>query len=96
MDNKNKRSIYALAVVGVVTSLLESGMIDQSPCGTGTCAEAALRYAQGQLGLGKPFVTESIIGTRFAGSVIAGTQIGSGSEVYPSVVPAAAGSAYII
>jgi proline racemase len=45
--------------------ILGDYMVDRSPCGTGTCAEVALRYARGQLGLGEPYVTESIIGTRF-------------------------------
>jgi proline racemase len=75
--------------------ILGDHMVDRSPCGTGTCAEAALRYAKGQLGLGKPFVTESIIGTRFAGSVIAETQVGSGLDIFPAVIPVVTGSAYI-
>ncbi len=54
-----------------------------------------LRYARGQLGLGEPFVTESIIGTRFTGSVIAETQVGSGLEVFPALIPKVSGSAYI-
>ena len=75
--------------------ILGDHMVDRSPCGTGTCAEAALRYARGQLGLGEPFVTESIIGTRFTGSVIAETQVGSGLEVFPAVIPKVSGSAYM-
>ena len=75
--------------------ILGDHMVDRSPCGTGTCAEAALRYARGQLGLDEPFVTESIIGTRFTGQVIAETQVGSGSEVFPAVIPKVTGSAYI-
>jgi proline racemase len=75
--------------------ILGDHMVDRSPCGTGTCAEVALRYARGQLGLGEPFVTESIIETRFTGQVIAETQVGSGSEVFPAVIPKVTGSAYI-
>ena len=75
--------------------ILGDHMVDRSPCGTGTCAEAALRYARGQMGLGEPFVTESIIGTRFTGQVIAETQVGGGSEVFPAVFPEVTGSAYI-
>lgn len=70
-------------------------MVDRSPCGTGTSAEVALRYARGQLGLGEPFVTESVIGTRFTGQVVAETQVGSASEVFPAVIPRVTGSAYI-
>ncbi len=75
--------------------ILGDHMVDRSPCGTGTCAEVALRYARGQLGLEEPFVTESIIGTRFTGQVTAETQVGSGSEVFPAVIPKVTGSAYI-
>jgi proline racemase len=75
--------------------ILGDHMVDRSPCGTGTCAEAALRYAWGQLGLGEVFVTESIIGTRFTGQVIADAQVGSGSEVFPAVIPKVTGRAYI-
>jgi len=75
--------------------VLGDHMVDRSPCGTGTCAEIALRYARGQLGLGEPFVTESIIGTRFTGQVIAETQVGSDSEIFPAVIPEVTGSAYI-
>jgi proline racemase len=75
--------------------ILGDHMVDRSPCGTGTCAEVALRYARGQLRLGQPFVTESIIGTRFTGQVVAEAQVGSGSEVFPSVIPRITGRAYI-
>jgi proline racemase len=75
--------------------ILGDHMIDRSPCGTGTCAEVALRYARGQLSLDELFVTESIIGTRFTGQVIAETQVGSSSEVFPAVIPKVTGSAYI-
>jgi proline racemase len=76
--------------------ILGDHMIDRSPCGTGTCAEAALRYAHGQLNIGDAFVTESIIGTRFTGQVIAETQVGSGSEVFSGVIPRVTGSAHIM
>lgn len=75
--------------------VLGDHMVDRSPCGTGTSAEAALRYARGQLGLGDSFVTESIIGTRFKGQVVAETQVGEGARVFPAVVPRVTGSAYI-
>jgi proline racemase len=45
--------------------------------------------------LDEPFETESIIGTRFTGQAIAETQVGSGSEVFPAVIPKVTGSAYI-
>lgn len=72
--------------------ILGDHMIDRSPCGTGTCAEVALRYARDQLRLGDKFVTESIIGTHFTGQVIAETQVGEG---FPAVIPVVTGSAFI-
>jgi proline racemase/trans-L-3-hydroxyproline dehydratase len=64
---------------------------DRSPCGTGTCARMAALFARGQLGLGEPFVHESIIGTRFAGRLLRSTTVGS----FPAVVPAITGQAFV-
>jgi proline racemase len=75
--------------------VLGDRMVDRSPCGIGTCAEMALRYARGQLDVGQPFVVESILGTRFAGRVVGETQVGSGAEALPAVRPQITGSAYI-
>jgi proline racemase len=75
--------------------ILGDHMIDRSPCGTGTSAEAALRHAQGRLKVGESFVTESIIGTRFIGEAFSETTVGSGAESFPAVIPRITGSAYI-
>ncbi|MFO7743410.1 MAG: proline racemase family protein [Anaerolineae bacterium] len=75
--------------------ILGDHMIDRSPCGTGTSAEAALRHAQGRLEVGGSFVTESIIGTRFTGRILAETTVGSGAESFPAVVPRITGSAHL-
>ncbi len=75
--------------------ILGDHMVDRSPCGTGTSAETALRYARGQLGLGDSFVTESIIGTRFTGQAVAETRVGRGAEVFPAVVPRITGRAHV-
>jgi proline racemase len=71
--------------------ILGDHMVDRSPCGTGTSAEAALRHAQGRLGIGESFVTESIIGTRFTGEVVAEAEVGG----FPAVIPRITGSAYL-
>ena len=75
--------------------ILGDHMVDRSPCGTGTSAETALRHARGELEVGESFVTESIIGTRFKGQVVAEAQVGSGSETFPAVIPRITGSAYV-
>ena len=71
--------------------LYSAEAIDRSPCGTGTSAEMAARFAKGQLKLGEEMVSESIIGSLFYGSLIETTQVGP----YPAVVPTIRGSAYI-
>ena len=43
------------------------GAIDRSPCGTGTSARMAQRFARGLLKQGERFVHESIIGSQFTG-----------------------------
>jgi 4-hydroxyproline epimerase len=59
--------------------------IDRSPCGTGTSARMAQRWAKGQLKLGESFVHESIIGSLFEGAVIAETKVGDRAGVVPTV-----------
>ena len=43
--------------------------IDRSPCGTGTSARMAQWYAKGKLKKGDAFIHESIIGSRFTGTI---------------------------
>ena len=67
------------------------GMVDRSPCGTGTCARLAHLFSKGDLNVGEVFVHESIIGTLFEGRVLEQTSVGS----YLAVIPEITGSAYI-
>ena len=67
------------------------GQVDRSPCGTGTSAKMAALYAKGHLDLRSPFVSESIIGTRFTGRLLREEQI----EGRTVVVPEIAGNAYV-
>lgn len=59
--------------------------IDRSPCGTGTSARLAHLHATGRLPVGKPFVHESYIGSRFTGRVEAETEVGGRPAIIPSV-----------
>src|SRR5450432_2131021 len=68
-----------------------TGVLDRSPCGTGTCAKMAALHAKGQLGLGQDFVHEGILGTTFTGRLIEETQVGP----YRAVVPTLSGQAWI-
>ncbi len=85
-------------VVTVSTSILDwnkpstwTGVIDRSPCGTGTCAKMAALYAKGQLGLNEDFLHEGILGTVFTGRLIEETRVGP----YRAVVPTIGGTAWI-
>ncbi|MBN3787323.1 4-hydroxyproline epimerase [Burkholderia sp. Ac-20353] len=61
-------------------------IVDRSPCGTGTSARVAQRFARGLLAAGQAFRHESIIGSRFVGRVEATTHLQSGlPAVYPSI-----------
>ncbi len=65
--------------------------VDRSPCGTGTAAVMAVIDAMGLLGSDRPFVHESLIGTRFNGRVASRTEVGG----YAAIVPEIEGSAWI-
>ena len=77
----------AVATNTVVMSNGYSGMLDRSPCGSGTCAIMALLHARGELDLGERFVHESVVGSVFTGELVGATAEG--------VVPAITGSAWI-
>ncbi len=74
------------------TVVVPPGGIDRSPCGTGTSAKLATLYAKGQIGLGEPFVHESIVGSLFTGTVLQETKVGG----LPAVITRISGSAWMM
>jgi proline racemase len=68
-----------------------TGVLDRSPCGTGTCARMAVLHARGELPIGQDFVHEGILGTTWTGRLLRETMVGP----YPAVVPQLTGSAWI-
>jgi proline racemase len=68
-----------------------TGVIDRSPCGTGTCARMATLHARRQLRLHEDFRHEGILGTIFTGRLVEETTVGP----YPAVVPTLSGQAWI-
>jgi proline racemase len=68
-----------------------TGVLDRSPCGTGTCARMAVLHARGRLAIGQDFVHEGILGTTWTGRLLRETTVGP----YPAVVPQLTGSAWI-
>jgi proline racemase len=71
--------------------IFAEGEVDRSPTGTGVSGRVALEHAKGRLPVGKAFVIESLIGTRFTGRVMRETTFGD----YAAVVPEVEGSAFI-
>jgi len=59
--------------------------IDRSPCGTGTSARMAQRFAKGLLSNGDTFVHESYIGSQFVGQIESVTTVGEYSAIMPSI-----------
>jgi proline racemase len=68
-----------------------TGVLDRSPCGTGTCARMATLHAKGELKLNEDFHHEGILGTIFTGRLI-GKTILNGQE---AVIPTIRGQAWI-
>jgi proline racemase len=68
------------------------GLMDRSPCGTGTSGRMACLHARGQLALNERFVHESIIGTLFYCGLVEETRVGP----YTAVVPTVTGRAWIM
>ncbi len=54
-----------------------TGVIDRSPCGTGTCAKMAVLHARGRLDVGRPFRHEGILGHGLHRPHPRGTKIGT-------------------
>jgi trans-L-3-hydroxyproline dehydratase len=67
------------------------GEVDRSPTGTGVSSRLAILHARGELDLGERVVIESIIGSRFTGSIAEVTTVGA----FEAIVPEVEGTAYI-
>ena len=68
-----------------------AGQVDRSPCGTGLSAKLAALHRAGKVAVGEPVVCESVIGTRFTGTIDRTTRVGD----HAAVVPRITGSAYL-
>ncbi|KKI16263.1 MULTISPECIES: proline racemase family protein [unclassified Leucobacter] len=62
-----------------------TGVLDRSPCGTGTSARMAALHARGQLGIDEEFSHRSIIGSEFIGRLIGETVVGEHRAVLPTI-----------
>ena len=72
-------------------TIFADAQVDRSPCGTGTAAVMAVLDALGLLGTEGAFVHESLIGTRFRGTVDSRTEVGE----FPALRARIEGSAWI-
>ena len=61
------------------------GVLDRSPCGTGTCAKMATLYARGELALGQDFHHQGILDTTWIGRLLRETQVGDVRAVVPRI-----------
>ena len=68
-----------------------TGVLDRSPCGTGTCARMAVLHARGELEIGRDFVHEGILGTTWTGRLLREARVGDRAAVVPQLT----GSAWI-
>ena len=59
--------------------------IDRSPCGTGTSARMAQWYAKGKLKKGDRFIHESIIGSKFIGTIEEELIVGGKPAIRPGI-----------
>lgn len=74
-----------------VSTGAQSGILDRSPCGTGTCAKMAVLHAKGMLEVGQDYVNAGPLGTTFTGRIEEITQVGP----YRAIVPTLEGQAWI-
>ena len=59
--------------------------IDRSPCGTGTSARMAQWYTKGKLKKGDVFIHESIIGSKFNGTIEEETMVAGKPSIKPGI-----------
>ncbi len=62
-----------------------TGILDRSPCGTGTCARMAALHARGDLAIDEEFRHRSIIDSLFLGRLVGTTDVGGRPAVLPTV-----------
>jgi proline racemase/trans-L-3-hydroxyproline dehydratase len=71
-------------------TVFADGQVDRSPCGSGTCARLAVLAADGRLPAGTVLRHESIVGSRFTGTVLDRLNV----DGRPAVIPQVTGMAY--
>jgi proline racemase len=62
-----------------------SGLLDRSPCGTGTSAHMAVLHAKGELALGQDYRHEGILDSVFSGRIVEQLEIDGVSAIRPAI-----------
>ena len=65
--------------------VISPGKIDRSPCGTGTSARLAVLRARGDVGVGDPYTSVSLIGSEFHCQILGETAIGEKTAIRPQI-----------
>ncbi len=65
--------------------IFADGEVDRCPTGTGVSARMAIHYKKGEITLNEPMVIESIIGSKYTGSVVELTKFGGMEAVIPKI-----------
>jgi proline racemase len=60
-----------------VMVIMPRGLVDRSPCGTGTTAKVATLFSKGDLGMGHPLVHTSVTGASYTGRPVEAGSIGN-------------------
>ncbi len=90
-------TIFTEAVQGVAgldsrnVCIFADGEVDRCPTGSGVSGRMAIHHARGELGVGESMTIESIVGSRFVGSVVEPISFGP----HAAVIPAVTGTAHI-
>ncbi len=63
-----------------------SGQVSRSPCGTGTCARAAVLWGRGQLQIGQEFANEGMAGEVFRVRPVAPVELGGLQGLVPLLI----------
>jgi trans-L-3-hydroxyproline dehydratase len=72
-------------LIGKHAVVIRPGKLDRSPTGTGISARMAVLHAKGQFAVGDRLIGESIIGSRFEGTIHSATRVGQKNAIYPEI-----------
>ncbi len=82
-DNSGRSAVVVPSPMG--RSARATGILDRSPCGTGTSAQIATLYARGRLSLETDFRQEGILDTVFVARALEETRVGPHTAIVPSI-----------